>query len=336
MPVSRANDLAPVVDGGRAGRARQRHPDRLADRGHRVRGVHAGARAGGGARRALDRRAAPRRRSMPFACAPDRLEDVLDRDVRALVGARGGSCRRRGRPTAGSSAPSPSASPARTCRSPRCRRARPSARRASRARPSPRSGRGSSATPSCPRGPSRCRRDTAIVVNSIGTAPALTHALLRERGELVEVVVAGRDLVPARRDAHLRLAEVVLAKPDRAQHRAGRSALGSLRDLPAARDGPCPAAVLTSCLVGSDGLEASPRYQPGGDRPTAWTIPWAGHDRPRHPRSRPTPAAAGGSARRSPPEFAGEPGAAARPSDTNADVVILGGGYTGMWTAWST
>ena len=34
------------------------------------------------------------------------------------------------------------------------------------------------------------------------------------------------------------------------------------------------------------------------------------------------------------PEFEGEP---ARPlaSDTRADVVILGGGYTGMWTAWS-
>ena len=34
------------------------------------------------------------------------------------------------------------------------------------------------------------------------------------------------------------------------------------------------------------------------------------------------------------PEFEGEP---ARPlaSDTTADVVILGGGYTGMWTAWS-
>lgn len=33
------------------------------------------------------------------------------------------------------------------------------------------------------------------------------------------------------------------------------------------------------------------------------------------------------------PEFAGDPAPALR-GDTTADVVILGGGYTGMWTAW--
>ena len=32
-------------------------------------------------------------------------------------------------------------------------------------------------------------------------------------------------------------------------------------------------------------------------------------------------------------EFAG-PDAPPLAQDTNADVVILGGGYTGMWTAW--
>src|SRR5204863_7331523 len=33
------------------------------------------------------------------------------------------------------------------------------------------------------------------------------------------------------------------------------------------------------------------------------------------------------------PEFAGEP-CPPLDTDTKADVVILGGGYTGMWTAW--
>ena len=35
------------------------------------------------------------------------------------------------------------------------------------------------------------------------------------------------------------------------------------------------------------------------------------------------------------PEFAGDD-APALQGDTTADVVILGGGYTGLWTAWST
>ena len=62
---------------------------------------------------------------------------------------------------------------------------------------------------------------------------ALAHALLRERGELVQVVVARRDLVPARGDADLRLAEVLLGEADGAEHGAGRRALGPLGDLPA-------------------------------------------------------------------------------------------------------
>jgi len=33
------------------------------------------------------------------------------------------------------------------------------------------------------------------------------------------------------------------------------------------------------------------------------------------------------------PEFAGDP-CPPLTADTTADVVILGGGYTGMWTAW--
>ena len=63
---------------------------------------------------------------------------------------------------------------------------------------------------------------------------ALPHAFLRERGELVQVVVAGRDLVPRRRHRDLRLAEILFGEPHRSQHGPGRSALGSFGDLPAA------------------------------------------------------------------------------------------------------
>ena len=63
---------------------------------------------------------------------------------------------------------------------------------------------------------------------------ALTDALLGERGQLVQVVVAGRDLVPGRSHRYLGLAEVLLAEPDGAQHGSGRGALGPLGDFPAA------------------------------------------------------------------------------------------------------
>ncbi len=157
IPLSRANTSAPVVDGGRGRGARQREPDRLADGRHRVGGVHARARPGGGARRPLDA-AELGLVDRALRVRADGLEHVLDRDVAARRRYPGGSCRRRGRPTAGSAGPSPSSSRARTCRSRRSRRARRTVPRASRARRSPRSGRGSSATPSSPRGPSRSRR----------------------------------------------------------------------------------------------------------------------------------------------------------------------------------
>ena len=39
------------------------------------------------------------------------------------------------------------------------------------------------ARPACPRGPSRCRRDTVIVPNSIGNAAGVAHALLGALGQ---------------------------------------------------------------------------------------------------------------------------------------------------------
>ncbi len=61
--------------------------------------------------------------------------------------------------------------------------------------------------------------ETAIVPNSIGTAPACRTPSLAARGEPVQVQVAGRHLVPRRGDGDLRQLQVVLAQPDRAQHR---------------------------------------------------------------------------------------------------------------------
>ncbi len=65
--------------------------------------------------------------------------------------------------------------------------------------------------------------DTAIVPNSIGTAPAWRTPSLAAAGQPVQVDVAGGDLVPRRGHRHLGLAQVSLAEADRAQHRAGRA-----------------------------------------------------------------------------------------------------------------
>ena len=163
----------------------------------------------------------------------DRLEHVLDRDVAPVVvpgqdRAAVEEDRRQVEP-----ARSPSACRAGSCRS-----------RRSSTMPSNRSACITSSTESAmtsrlisdafmPSWPIAMPSETAIVVNSIGHRAALAHALLRERGELAEVVVAGRDLVPARGHADLRLAEVLLGEPDRAEHRAGGRAFGALGDLPA-------------------------------------------------------------------------------------------------------
>ena len=50
--------------------------------------------------------------------------------------------------------------------------------------------------------------------------------------------------------------------------------------------------------------------------------------------SRPTPAGAGGSPKRSRDPSSPASHRPALAEDTTADVVILGGGYTGMWTAF--
>ena len=168
----------------------------------------------------------------------------------------------------------------------------------------------------------------------MGTAAALAHALLREGRELVEVVVAGGDLVPAGRDADLRLAEVVLAEADRAEHRARGRAAGALGDLPAPGPSPvhdrCPSSSPVHLRV--EALTVPTRRATARTR----TVPLPGPmTRPRHPdpaRRRPKLVAAR-RARRG--DLRGE----ARPTpplegDTSADVVILGGGYTGMWTAY--
>ncbi len=65
-------------------------------------------------------------------------------------------------------------------------------------------------------------------------ATGVAHADLRPLREPVERHVAGRHLVPRRRNTDLRLAEVGVGHADRAQHRAGRSPLHPVRDLAAA------------------------------------------------------------------------------------------------------
>ena len=61
------------------------------------------------------------------------------------------------------------------------------------------------------------------------------HALLRGDAEPLQRQVARGDLVPAGRDADLRLAEVLVAHADGAQHAAGRGPLQPVGDLAAAR-----------------------------------------------------------------------------------------------------
>ncbi len=61
-------------------------------------------------------------------------------------------------------------------------------------------------------------------------APAGVHALLGALREPVEAQVAGGDLVPARRDADLRLVPVRVAHADGAQHSARGRGLDAVRD----------------------------------------------------------------------------------------------------------
>ena len=66
-------------------------------------------------------------------------------------------------------------------------------------------------------------------------AAGRVHAVLDRLGQPVEREVAGGDLVPGARDADLRLGEVVVAEPDRAQHAARGGLLEAVGDVAAAR-----------------------------------------------------------------------------------------------------
>ena len=61
---------------------------------------------------------------------------------------------------------------------------------------------------------------TVIVPNICGIAPGASHRGLGALRERVEADIAGRDRAVAVGDADDRLVEIVVAKPDRAQHRA--------------------------------------------------------------------------------------------------------------------
>ena len=141
-------------------------------------------------------RAARRRSIVPFACAPTASNTSWIVMSRPWYVPGEDRARRTGRPRAGSAAPSPSACPARTCRTRRCRRAR-------RIRSACITSSTESAITSrliseafIPSWPIAMPSETAIVVNSIGTASPWRTPFLRERRELVEVVVARGHLVP--------------------------------------------------------------------------------------------------------------------------------------------
>ena len=139
----------PVQAGGGDAEEVERHR-------HRVRGELAAARAGARAGDALERMhlgAAHRARRV----RADRLEDVLDRDVGALVAAGRDRAVVERRARAGRAARAPSPRPGSSCRSRRGRRGRRTGARARRARSSRRSPRARRATRACPRSPSRRR-----------------------------------------------------------------------------------------------------------------------------------------------------------------------------------
>ena len=224
--------LPPVVDGGRGRGAREREADRLAHGGHRVRGVHPGARSGRGTRGALD----PEQLGVvdrALGVGPDGLEHVLDRDVAVLVRARED----------------------RAAVEVDGRQVQPGHRHHH-----PRLGLVAAGDPHervealgvhhelhrvGDQVAAHQRRLHALVAHRdpVGDGDraelerdraSLADAFLRERGELAQVVVARRHLVPRRGNGDLRLAEVVLGEADGAEHRASGRAMRSLRDFPAA------------------------------------------------------------------------------------------------------
>ena len=77
--------------------------------------------------------------------------------------------------------------------------------------------------------------ETEIVPNSSGTPPACRTPSLARFASRSSDRLHGRDLVPRRGDADLRLVPVVVGQADRAKHRARRRALVAIGDVSAAR-----------------------------------------------------------------------------------------------------
>src|SRR5512132_4392561 len=318
-PALACRDLAPVVHRGGARRAGERHAERLSDGGHRVRRVHPGARPRGRARRAFELEELGVGH-LTLRVRADRLEHVLDRDVAAPVGAGEDRSaveidRRQIQPghrhqharlgLVASRDPDERIHPLRVHHQ-LDRVGDEIARHQRRLHPL--------VTHRDPVG-DRDRRELER------DATGLADAFLRERRELVEVVVAGRHLVPRGGHRDLCLVEVVVAETHRAQVRTGRRSCSSLGDLPAAGSidrhrilpGEMRAGTLPTRFAGS--FRAPVASEPMNTLPPnegrGWWL--------REALAR--------------PEFAGEP-CPPLDTDTKADVVILGGGYTGMWSAW--
>ena len=191
---------------------------RLADRAHRVGREHPAAGALARARPALDL-AELGLGHRAGGDGADGLEHARDVDRPAVVLDRAGSSRCRRGCWPGRGGPTPSASPACSCRTRPCRRSRPGARRRRPPRPSRSSSSRLTSEACIPSWPMEIPSDTVIVPNSMATPPALADPPADVLGQRAQRHVARRDLVPRVGDADLRLGEVVVGQPDRPQHR---------------------------------------------------------------------------------------------------------------------
>ena len=232
-PALAGGNLAPVVDGGRARRAGQRHPQGLAHRGHRVRRVHARARPSGRARRTLQAEEL-RVAHLSFRVRPNGFEDILDRDVASPIRARQDRAavevdRRQIHPSH---------------RHQHARLGLVAARDPDeRVQPLRVHHQLDGVGDQIARH-QRCLHPFVTHRDAVGDrdrrelerdAAALAHAFLRERRQLIEVVVARGHLVPRRGDPDLGATPVGVAHPHRPEHGPGRGPLHPLGDVLAAR-----------------------------------------------------------------------------------------------------
>ena len=100
-----------------------------------------------------------------------------------------------------------------------------------------------------PSWPMEMPSDTAMVMNSIGKPPAARTPSLASLAKSVEGEVAGGDLVPRRRHAHLRLVPVVVGHADGAEHRPGGGTGRAVGDLVAADLHPVRAGDGARCVI---------------------------------------------------------------------------------------